>query len=98
MAVDSNEVTRFKAALARLSSAEIKRRLDGSVIIRSWKRELAEAEDGRREQVVKDTEARLLDHAAEQRRRRKDRSRHVWALVGGAIIAVVSLIWSALPG
>lgn len=93
----SEEVARFKNALARLSLTEIRRRLDGSIIIRAWKRDLAEAEDGRREQETEAVQARSLNRAADRRRQRRDLSWRVWALVGGAIFAALSLIWTALP-
>lgn len=99
MAIDPQpeEVTRFKDALAKLSSAQIRQRLDGSVIIRAWKRDLAEAEDGRREREAEAAEARSLSRASDRRRQRRAASWRVWALVGGAIFAAVSLIWTALP-
>lgn len=93
MAVDPNEVARFKSALARLSSAEIQRRLDGSVIIRPWKRSLAEDEDGRRERAARATEER---DSTNQSLRQQAISQRVWALVGIAIIATLALMWTAI--
>ena len=97
MTADPHEVARFKAALAKLSSAEIRRRLDGSVIIRAWKRRLAEDEDGRRAQEAQAADEVSHHEAAAGRQRRKDLSWRVWALVGGAMFAAVALIWTALP-
>ena len=96
MPIDPHEIARFKTALAKLSSAEIRRRLDGSVIIRSWKRNLAEGEDGRRKLVAEAAHARSQSDAADQRRQRKDRSSYVWALVSAAMVAAVALIWTSL--
>jgi hypothetical protein len=97
MAIDPNELARFKNALAKLSSEEIRRRLDGSLIIRPWKRGLAEAEDGRREQAAHATQTRSHLDAANERLRLKDLSRRVWALVGIAIAAAIAVIWTAFP-
>lgn len=94
MTVDPDEMARFKRTLAKLSPEEIQRRLDGSVIIRAWKRDLAEAEAGRREQ---EAATRLQNDTADARLRRLDTSRRVWMLVSVVIIAAVALIWTVLP-
>lgn len=91
MAIEPNDVTRFKNALANASLKDIRRRLDESIIFRPWKRNLAEAEAGRRERESDATEERS-QHDAEYDR--KDISRRVWIFVAFAIIAAVALIWT----
>ena len=97
MTVDPNEETRFKNALAKLSLDEIQQRLDGSIIVRAWKRNLAEAEGERRDLETGATNNRSQRVATNTELRRRDLSRRVWALVGITIVAVIALIWTALP-
>lgn len=97
MAVDPNEVARFKNALAKLSPAEIRRRLDGSLIVRPWKRDLAEAESGRRERHAEAGQERSRVDAQNKRRRGKAIAWRVWLLVAIAIVVTVALIWNLLP-
>ena len=97
MAVDPNEVARFKNALAKLSPAEIRRRLDGSLIIRPWKRNLAEAEGGRRERHAEAGQERSRVDAQNKRRRGRAIVWRVWLLVAIAIVAAVALIANLLP-
>ncbi len=97
MAVDANEVARFKNALAKLSPAEIRRRLDGSLIIRPWKRDLAEAESGRRERHAEAGQERSRVDARNNSRRGKAIALRVWLLVAVAIVAAVTLIANLLP-
>ena len=91
MAVDPNEQGRFKSALAKLSLKEIQRRLDRSLIVRTWERDLAEDEGERRrsEESAREEKSKL-----KERLRLRQNSRRVWALVGIAIIAAVILIWN----
>jgi hypothetical protein len=97
MTVDPNEVARFKNALAKLSPAEIRRRLDGSIIVRPWKRSLAEAEGGRRDREGRAGQERSRIDAENIRQRGKAIARHVWLLVATAIVAAVALIWNLFP-
>ena len=97
MAVDPNDVARFKNALAKLSLEDIRRRLDGSRIFRPWKRELAEAEAGRRERETLATQERSQLDAANEGLKRKNTSRRVWVLVGVAMVAAVALTWLLFP-
>lgn len=48
MSVDPQEIIAFKAALARTPVDVIVKRLNDNVILRTWKRNLAEAEVARR--------------------------------------------------
>ena len=97
MAIDPNDVARFKNALAKISLKDIRRRLDGNLIFRPWKRDLAEAEAGRRERETLATEERSHLDTANEGLERKDTSRRVWVLLGVAIVAAVALIWVLLP-
>ena len=98
MAVDPNEVARFKNALAKLSPAEIRRRLDGSLIIRPWKRDLVEAESGRRERHAEASQERSRADAHNNRQRGRAIALRVWLLVAIAIVAAVTLIANLMPG
>lgn len=93
MAIEPNDVARFKNALAKASLEEIRRRLDGSIIFRPWKRGLAEAEVGRRKQESDATEERSQFDAANLR---KDISLGAWVFVGFAIVAAVAVIWTVV--
>jgi hypothetical protein len=97
MADDPNEVEKFKKVLAKHSLEEIQRRLDRSLIVRPWKRDLAEAEGARRKQEANASKRKTQRDAEIERVRLRDMSRSVWVLVGVAIIFAVVLIWVLFP-
>lgn len=97
MTVDPNEEARFKSALAKLTLDEIQQRLDGSIIARAWKRDLAEAEGSRRDRETGATDKRSQRVATNEELRKRNLSQRVWALVGIAIVAAVALIWTMFP-
>ncbi len=90
MAVDQNHVERFKKALSTLALDEIQRRLDGSQIVRPWKRRLAETEGARRDGIARAAIEQARRNAADARRRRADVKLRVWNLVA---IAIAGTIW-----
>ncbi len=87
-----SEISAFKASLAKVSLETIRERLDTETISRSWKRKLAEAEFGRRE----DIEANDLGEAnlsAEEIRRLRDKRFKKWSQwVSAALIAGCTVI------
>jgi hypothetical protein len=96
MDVDPKEVARFKKLLARLPIEEIERRLDRSIIMRPWKRRVAEAERGRREEDTLVIEERTEREADGERRRQRKTSRDVWLLIAAAVFLVVVVIWAVV--
>lgn len=56
MSINPQEVAAFKAALAQTHADAISRHLNGNTILRTWKRDLAEAEIERRTQAQSSSE------------------------------------------
>jgi len=86
-----------KKALSTLPLDEIQRRLDGSQIVRPWKRRLAETKGARREGMARAALEQARRNAADARRRYADIQLRVWGQVAIAITGTIAAIWATLP-
>jgi hypothetical protein len=91
MNTDPNEVARFKESLRKSSLESIRRGLDDFVIVRSWKRKLAEGEPERRQ---KD----LADQQHDVSARNKGLRWRVWSVLLIMIFLVLAMIVMAEMG
>lgn len=87
MADEQDEVARFKLALHKASLDRIRQSLDDFVIVRGWKRKLAEDEPARRQR-----EQSAQDGRASQMTRSQDI--YVWAVMLVLILAaMLGITW-----
>ena len=90
MPEDPQDVSKFKAALARTKTEDIVRKLDDNTIARAWKRDLAEAEVARR------TGAGNAAKASPSRQSAQNSRRHRSAMVKGWIVTIVLIVAAVL--
>lgn len=90
MTDEQDEVARFKDALHKSSLERIRQGLDDFVIVRGWKRKLAEEEPARRQ--------RLQDaQDGQESKRTRSQARYVWALMLALILAaMLGITWNVL--
>jgi len=98
MTVDPQDVTTFKAILARTPVEVIIKRLDDNVILRSWKRQLAEAEVERRGYNLATANAQSKSSSTRRHKLANLKAWFITALLIAAALALAAVLSMDLVG
>ncbi|MCW8915313.1 MAG: hypothetical protein OQK24_05585 [Magnetovibrio sp.] len=90
MSIDPQEVIAFKSALARMPVEVIAKHLDDNVILRTWKRNLAEAEIARRTQTQNSSQLAIRLTSSNRHQTAETLSWFVTAFMIACALAIVA--------